>query len=455
MNAITEKRFRDLVVELVDENPFAIRPFLKILEVIFTAAVPTLAVTCERRPRLLVNLDFLREHCGTDEQVKAVVCHEFLHVILRHTEEKRCLTPARHLAFDAVINAVIHRQYGSAYSSMMAAYYRDVADLKRLLRPMNTIERQQVDALRSSRKSIPRWVLAWEGLYNGTLVADDIESLAEDLKECVGSGVFDLRGGVPDGFGDLLGDHEGLGGSLPDELKDALDAALRQMNGSGIWRAPKAKGVGANPYEALFTALDEPMRRWERKTLEVLVRHLTPDRRSRVSRSEPADFLLPVLSPRDRRAFMRALWGPFLPEARWDAERRRGTGTAQIYLDVSGSMNAEMRAIIGLLGRLSRYIRRPFWAFSDVVAPAVIEKGGVLKASTTGGTSMTCVIEHVAKTRPEAAVVLTDGYIGRLDKEVVMKASATRLHVLVTRDGSPAEISRAGLAYTQLDKVPS
>ena len=68
---------------------------------------------------------------------------------------------------------------------------------------------------------------------------------------------------------------------------------------------------------------------------------------------------------------------------------------------------------------------------------------------------MTCVLEHVAKTRPEAAVVLTDGYIEKLDREAVMKASATRLHVLVTRDGSPAEISRAGLAYTQLDKVPS
>jgi hypothetical protein len=29
------------------------------------------------------------------------------------------------------------------------------------------------------------------------------------------------------------------------------------------------------------------------------------------------------------------------------------------------------------------------------------------------------------------------------------------LHVLVTRDGSPAELKRAGLAYTQLDKVPA
>ena len=36
-----------------------------------------------------------------------------------------------------------------------------------------------------------------------------------------------------------------------------------------------------------------------------------------------------------------------------------------------------------------------------------------------------------------------------------MKTSATRLHVVVTRDGSPAELLSAGLSYTQLDKVPS
>ena len=82
MTAITEDRFRDLVVELVDENPFAIRPVLKVLDIVFTKAVPTLAVTCEDRPRLLVNLEFLNVHCRTDQHIKAVICHEFLHVVL-------------------------------------------------------------------------------------------------------------------------------------------------------------------------------------------------------------------------------------------------------------------------------------------------------------------------------------------------------------------------------------
>ncbi|NLH77858.1 MAG: hypothetical protein GX465_12550 [Acidobacteria bacterium] len=454
MTAITEERFRDIVVELIDENPFAIRPVLKILDVVFTKAVPTLAVTCGDRPRLLVNLEFLNVHCRTDQHIKALICHEFLHVVLRHTETRRPFTPARHLAFDAVINAVIHRQYGDAYSSMMAGYYADEEDLKKLLRPMTLREQADYAMCRSTNRGIPQWVHAWAALYDGKLVADDIETLAQDISGAAGDGPFVLRGGLPEGIGGLLGGHDALGRPLPQELQDALDRTLRQMNGSGIWRSPRERGVGANPYEAIFAARNEPMRRWERKTLEILAQHLSPDRHSRAARLVQAEFRVPVLSPRDRRAFMRAQWSPFLPEAEWRTQQPEREGTAQVYLDVSGSMSAEMPVVVALLGRLSRYIRRPFWAFSDVVAPAVIEHGQ-LAARTTGGTSLACVLEHVARTRPASAVVVTDGYIEVLDRRLIMKASATRLHVLVTRDGSPAELLRAGLPYTQLERMPS
>ena len=77
MNA---ERFRHLLEELIDENPFAIRAALKVLEVCFTESVPTLAVTCEERPRLLVNLKFVSRHCRSDAKVKAVIC---LHSIRR------------------------------------------------------------------------------------------------------------------------------------------------------------------------------------------------------------------------------------------------------------------------------------------------------------------------------------------------------------------------------------
>jgi hypothetical protein len=193
---------------------------------------------------------------------------------------------------------------------------------------------------------------------------------------------------------------------------------------------------------------------WERKTLAILKRHLQPDRKSRTTHEVAVDYHLPVLSPGDRRAFMRSLWAPFLPEAQWTTTKAARAGTAQVYLDVSGSMNAEMPLIITLLGRLSKYIQRPFWAFSDVVAPAVIENGQ-LRANTTGGTSMSCVLEHLAVTKPASAIVVTDGYIEEVDRRLMQGISTTRFHAIVTRDGNPSALHRAGIAYTQLDEVPS
>ena len=437
--------FLALYRELIDENPLAIRAVLKVLHVEFTDTVPTLAVTCEERPRLLVNLAFVRAHCRTEAHVKAVICHEFLHVLLRHTERFTTLTPAEHLAVDAVINAIIHRSLGADYSGMMSRYYANERGVTRLLRPM-TADEHTGQGLMFTEKRVRE---AWAGLYNGRLVADDIRDLARDL------GIRDTST-----MARLLGDHENLAGPMAvletptGVLSDALDTALRSMNGSGVFRSPKERGVGAEAYRNEVWGVDTAVDQWRRDTYAILRRHLLPDSRSTAREPSSRNFVLPVLSPGDRRAALRSLWSPFLPDARWETEHPTRAGSAHVYLDVSGSMNAEMPLVVALLGRLTTYIRRPFWAFSNVVAPARIEQGRLI-ADTTGGTSMACVLEHLARTKPRAAVIVTDGYIEALKPQQVAAAAATRLHVIVTRDGNSALLQRAGLPYTQLSRLPS
>jgi len=430
--------FLNLVRELVEDNPFAIRPFLKLARIRFTEAIATLAVTREAAPELWVNLVFLGAHCRTEAEVKAVILHEFLHVLLRHTEGRGPVAAAEHLAMDAVINALIHRQAGPKASAMMARYYAGARGLERLLRPPRPGE------LGTGAGRTPIQA-AWGGLYEGRLVVDDLRELAETLAP---------HGRARISLGRLLGGHQDLAEPLPAALQEALAQAMRSMDGGGIWRAPRDRGVGMPSYEALVAGDASPVRAWERTALKVLREHLLPDPRSREVRQVPETSLLPVLSPGDRRAFLRALWDPILPAARWDFARAVPLGTAQVYLDVSGSMGAEMPLLIGLLNRLRRGIRMPFWAFSTVVAPARIE-GGLLRADTTGGTSLACVLEHLARTRPAAAVIVTDGYIEELPPALVRRAGATRIHTLLTRDGSPGALQRAGLAYTQLPKVPA
>lgn len=439
--------FHAIVAELTEENPLAVRALLRILRIEFTDEVPTMAVTTETRPRLLVNLDFVGAHCRTDAQVKAVLVHEYLHVLLRHTESDAPLTPARHLALDAIINAIIHRQLGPDYSAMMAHYYASEDGLRRLLRPMNEEESDRYLAKAAFRhvrcSDQPEWVKAWLALYRGYLVADDIEGLAETLDN--EADLVKMR---------LLGNHDLDGEPLPAAIRQALDRSLKEMNGDGIWRSPHGRGVGANPYQALFHAASDPAESWKRYAFEVLKRHLEPDRRAGVREPVERDYRIPVLSPSDRRAFLAAGWLPYLPDAGWHGTIEKPRGTAQVYLDVSGSMNAEMRLLVALLGQLSRWIRRPFWAFSNELAPAVIE-GGQLKTSTSGGTSLACVIEHLQQTRPSAAVIITDGYIERLPPDTAASLHPTRVHALVSRDGSPELLAAAGIATTQLPRIPT
>ena len=437
--------FHALYRELIEENPFAVRAVLKVLQVEFTETVPTLAVTCETRPRLLVNLAFLKKHCRTDQHVKAVICHEFLHVLLRHTERFAGFSPAEHVAFDAVINAIIHRELGDDYSEFMKRYYAKEKGVCRLLRPPTfTEQRSHYNYAVRTRSPL---VSAWHSLYDGRLIADDIADLAKDFEDAK---TVPSKGTV------LIGghDHTEFVGELPEVLQEALDQALKSMNGCGIWRSPKERGVGANAYRAAIPGVSEGVQRWRRETLEVLRRHLVPDPKAVRHDTRPLHFTVPVLSPGDRRATLRALWSPLLPEALWSTEQRLRSGTAQVYLDVSGSMNAEMPLIIGLLARLGRFIHKPLWAFSNVVAKAEIVNGRLL-ADTTGGTSMACVLEHIAETRPAAAVVVTDGYIETLSPGLLAGVRGTRLHAIVTRDGSPAMLHQAGISYSQLSRLPT
>ncbi len=448
---MTASDFHAIYQELIDENPLAIRAVLKILVTEFTDTVPTLAVTCDQRPRLLVNLAFIGEHCRTESEVKAVICHEFLHVLLRHTERITALTPPEHLALDAVINAIIHRSLGPEYSAMMSGYYATAEGVARLLRPPTAEERPSIAQSGWSgqgRAAERRLFAAWGALYAGQLVADDIRDFARDHFSANAKAVV------------LLGNHDALDGAGRDEgegaaaLANALDSALKAMNGSGIFRSPRGRGFGANAYRNEVRAADRAIEQWRREAYAVLRRHLLPDSASVATDHAATSCVLPVLSPGDRRAVLQSLWSPFFPDAHWDTTMPVRAGSAHVYLDVSGSMNAEMPLIVALLGRLTPYIRRPFWAFSNVVAPARIEQGRLI-ADTTGGTSLGCVLDHVARTRPRAAIIVTDGYVEHIKAAQMAAAGGTRLHAIVTRDGNAALLQRAGLPYTQLSRLPS
>lgn len=446
---MNEREFRNVYLELIEENPFAVRAALKVLSVEFTDRVATLAVSCEERPLLRVNLGFLTDHCRDDQEVKAVIVHEFLHVLLRHTDSTKPVTPARHLATDAVINAIIHRTLGEDYSGFMSRYYRDEEGVRRLLRRPRSHEEARINHWK--RRDPSAVESAWLALYRGQLCADDIEEIARDLEGDPSTAAERLIGGHDEDA--WQGADPGLSSEADDLLSEALDRTLRAYDGEGVWRNEHGRGVRAELRDGAAAASEARVDRWSRKTFEILKRCVDPEVDGALCEEEPFEYRLPVLSPGDRRAALRATWSPFLPEATWRSGREKRIGGAQVYLDVSGSMSAEMPHLVKLLGQLSRFIKRPFWAFSNEVAPAWIEDG-VLRSQTTGGTSIACVLEHVAETRPPTAIIVTDGYIESVPRELLEKASRTRLHSIVTRNGSTTLLDAARIPTTQLEELP-
>jgi hypothetical protein len=117
---MTERAFREVYRTLIGENPIAVRALLRILDVAFTDRIPTLAVTLGDHPILLVDLAFVTEHSANELELAAVIVHELLHVILRHPPRFIPVTDAEDIAFDAVIDAIIHLTMGPEASAPYA-----------------------------------------------------------------------------------------------------------------------------------------------------------------------------------------------------------------------------------------------------------------------------------------------------------------------------------------------
>jgi len=452
---IDEKHFHSILCDLIDESPLACRGVFGVCGVEFTAQVETLAVTLGKPSVLKVNLEFLREHCGSERHVKAVLVHEFLHVLLRHTERISRMTPLLNLALDAIINAIIHRKIRSDYSRFMSHYYKDAQGAARLLRPIAYKDEQRYQGLcggqnRSAReREEAQFFSVWQAVYRGELVADDVYELVRKLKNT------ELRKLLPQGRF-LLGDHSsGAGGfelgELDSDVARQFREMLRSIDGKGVWKNPEARaGTFARSPADVFPELDL----WRRKAWQALKECIVPDQRAGVREVQPRDFSLPVLNSHDRRGFLRSLWSPLLPDIGWQGYAQKPTGTVQIYLDVSGSMDGEVNELIRLLISFGACIRQPFWAFSDQVEPARI-RNNRLETKSTGGTSINAVLEHIARSSPERAVIITDGYVEQCRPELLRRIGGQTIRVIMSARGCCTEFERAGIACVKLDKLPA
>jgi predicted metal-dependent peptidase len=124
------------VLSAIPAGAYEMNALLSLLRIDETDTVPTACVSCERRPVLRINPEFVRRHCRTDEHLFLLVMHELHHVLLGHTRLFRRPTRAHNVAFDALINSMLVLRFpAEAYRSFFLDLYGAEDGPVRLLAP--------------------------------------------------------------------------------------------------------------------------------------------------------------------------------------------------------------------------------------------------------------------------------------------------------------------------------
>jgi hypothetical protein len=444
---IDQAEFNHIFRALVEDNPLACRAVLSICRVNFTTSTRSLSVTLGEQSELCVNLDFLKTNCHTHDHVRAVLLHEFLHVLLGHTLKWEAVSRAQNVALDAVINAVIHREMGCKYSSMMAQYYKDQKGLLRLLRPMTDDELSR--ATRNARPGVGcgwakcgDWAVDLDsihaGIYRGEVLADDVLEVAEQMAK---SGELISDGG----YRMLLGGHgRAFGGRLVN-LPESIALRLKYAQGTlppGI--LPSASKIQLG--EVSVSPQMKLSRKWIQTATPFVQELLTTQRRGRFE-SVSSEMFFHHPTPEDRRRCLLAQSFPLLLEFRSTRQKAIPQGTVNVYLDISASMDSLLSNVVDLLVYFRKDIAWPLWAFSTTVAEASFS-GGRLCSTGTGGTNIQCVLEHLRSTKSRKALVVTDGFVESRAGQADPPSGDIR--ALVTPNGSSRALESWGIRCLKL-----
>jgi hypothetical protein len=417
----TNNQLTHIVHDLAGDDAMACRALFEITHIEFTEKVQTMAVSLKNKPTLFINPRFCKNYLETENDVKAVLLHEFLHVVLGHTATYKINTPLLNIATDAIINAIIHRHYGNTYSNFFNRFYNK-PNIGQLLRP--DFDFFNEETFLNGLMDEDRFFDLHNDIYSGKICADDLHDLLKYLTEHLNNKlVHDII---------LLGNHND-DNEISDENKELLTRILQRMNGNGIWREPQ------DAMNTLNEARAEMVERttlncWRAAARPVIKQCLLADRSLNQDDYENA-IPLPILRSGDSRAWSKFNYFSIIPISLYPKPVPRPKQKATVFLDVSGSMDEEINALITLLYQLKDYIKFPLYVFSDAVYPAVF-KHNKIQFDSTGGTSIECVFTFIREHNIKKSLIVTDGYIETITAEMLTDIDVKNHFMLLSQEGS-------------------
>lgn len=442
----TKEKIEYVLMEMVEENQLACRAIYSLLDIEITNQVPTLAVTLSEKPTLKINMEFCNQHVLCENDMKCVIMHEFLHVLLGHTTKIEKNTPLTNIAMDAVINAIIHRKYGPDYSDFFSHFYQRTHYYP-LLQPylhLNDMWFTDDDTpeLRAELQVEALHKKIYEGAYSSEDVLEILEYYAPWLMQLEKEVI-------------LIGNHEDqIGGEsekeISEENKSILDNIITSMGGLEKFFVFESKNnlIQQSPERA---EVSSRILKWKRSVYPILMRCFNHEEK-RKTLKYGFESAIPMLSASDRRATSKFLYSGLLPISTHITSHTMPDQSSTVYLDVSGSMDNEISAMTSLILQLRQHITIPLWSFSNDVYPAKLIKNAI-QFNSTGGTSLSCVFNHMRKNKVASAVIITDGHVEDITPSMLEKINLRDLHVIVTSAGTCSPFKRKNIQHYQLPKL--
>jgi hypothetical protein len=389
---------------------------LRLLDIAPTNAVPTAAVECRAQPRLLINPHFVAQHAHTPEKLLMLVMHELHHVLLGHTTLFPRLTPEHNFVFDAVINGLVCRMFPEvAFTSFFTDYYREDRFPDCLLRPpsgwpaagfptcpglalLEPTLRQRAQEIHAA-------------LYSdaGASYHEVHELLPHLLMKAGASGL----GEVP-----LLGRHDREGGEHTNLQRGSplLFDLVRELVEQ--WPQPPDPIRGRSLADLLKeSTVSAPRLRPPRAVLRALIRKVAGVQgASRLPQISVActrvQSPVPVWSRRS--SVLHAMGVPNLlhpADVLWKKRRQSGA-LVHCYLDVSGSMGGVLGPLYAAAQDCEEFLHPRIHLFSTKVVDITRAELRAGRCSSTGGTSIEAVAEHMSAHDIKRVLIVTDGWVG-------------------------------------------
>ncbi len=426
---------------------FEMETFVRLAGIRASRQVPTAAVETGYRSNLLVNPDFVEKHCKRDEHLFLLVMHELWHIILAHTRLYPRATMAHNIAFDAIINAGLARQFsGAEYRGFFESLNPANTFPGCLLRPPQGWPEDPIYVdcdPPGARRLVERLYPRNKNSRVAAPLYDEILALIkEDIKKKIERGEVIVEPV-------LIGDHDSSDGESTILDDPFMGEVMRRVAGS--WPPPpfatRKRGDSA-VYTDWFSAIGPATEEARRAFSRILQRTLS-GRSGRMRRR--AKVMIPGMSgmnvmpnARDRLTNARRLLGvqgvlygqPGMVRARAQEQPSR----SHVYLDVSGSMAGLLPHLLGLLIPYSAKGYALVYQFSNKVEPMPTEDLKRGKIRSTMGTDINAVLKHMIETKPflRKALIVTDGYTGKPNPNYVreLRQRGARIYVVLPEESA-------------------